>query len=352
MSVATTQNPEGQLPRVDLRSDTVSRPTPAMRKAMAEAEVGDVVFGDDPTVTRLERAVAERLGMEAAMFVPTGTMSNQVALAAQVAPGDAVLMPAFAHVARWEGAGLAAISGAFAVHIPGESGLPPLSAFEAHLYGAHPKAPRVRGMLIENTHNWAGGRAYAASEISEILEWSRRHGLFAHLDGARLMNAAIATKNTPAELARGFTTVSLCLSKGLGAPIGTVLAGPRALMGELDRWRHRLGGGWRQAGLMAAAGLHALEHHVERLADDHARARALAESMVRHEVGRPLHPVETNIVQFEVNPRIGPSLALVQRCIQRGVVFFPTGPQTARLVTHIDVDDAMVRRVDEVFATL
>jgi len=338
--------------RVDLRSDTVSRPGPAMRKAMAEAEVGDVVFNDDPTVNRLEAVVAERLGFEAAMFVPTGTMSNQVALAAQTSPGDAVLMPAFSHVARWEGAGLAAISGAFAVHIPGESGLPGVSAFEAHHYGVHPKAPRVRGVSLENTHNWAGGRAYTSAQLSEVTTWARANGLFLHLDGARLMNAAIATGESAAALAKGFTTVSLCLSKGLGAPVGTCLAAPRALIGELDRWRQRLGGGWRQAGLLAAAGLYALEHHVDRLADDHARATALAELLVKYEVGTPLHPVETNIVQFAVNPRFGTSLSLVSRCIQRGVVFFPTGASTARLVTHLDVDDAMVRHVDEVFATL
>jgi len=338
--------------RVDLRSDTVSRPGPAMRKAMAEAEVGDVVFNDDPTVNRLEAVVAERLGFEAAMFVPTGTMSNQVALAALTSPGDAVLMPAFSHVARWEGAGLAAISGAFAVHIPGESGLPPVSAFEAHHYGSHPKAPRVRGVSLENTHNWAGGRVFSSAQLSEVTAWARANGMFLHLDGARLMNAAIATGESAAALAKGFTTVSLCLSKGLGAPVGTCLAAPKALIGELDRWRQRLGGGWRQAGLLAAAGLYALDHHVDRLADDHARASTLAELLVKHEVGTPLHPVETNIVQFSVHPRFGTSLSLVSRCIQRGVVFFPTGASTARLVTHLDVDDAMVRHVDEVFATL
>lgn len=338
--------------RVDLRSDTVTRPGPAMRKAMAEAEVGDVVFDDDPTVNRLEAVVAERLGFEAALFVPTGTMGNQIALAAQVSAGDAVLMPAFAHVARWEGAGLAVTSGAFAVHLPGESGLPAVSAFEAHHYGPHPKAPRVRGIALENTHNWAGGRAFPAEKISEIVGWASSRGLFGHLDGARLVNAAAATGNTLAELARGFSTVSFCLSKGLGAPMGTVVACANALRPELDRWRHRLGGGWRQAGLVAAAALYALDHHVARVVEDHARAQALAEALTRHEVGRPLHPVETNIVQFEVHPRLGSARALVDRAAARGVIFFPTGPTTARLVTHLEIDDAMVRYADEVFASL
>lgn len=323
-----------------------------MRQAIANAEVGDVVFEDDPTVKRLEAVVAERLGFEAAMFLPSGTMSNQVALAAQVAPGDAVLMPAFAHVARWEGAGLAALSGAFAIHIAGESGLPEVAAFEAHHYGPHPKAPRVRGVSLENTHNWAGGRAYSAAQLAPLKAWASNQGLFLHLDGARLMNAAIATQESAAALARGFSTVSLCLSKGLGAPMGTVLACPRALRPEIDRWRQRLGGGWRQAGLVAAAGLYALEHHVERLAEDHAHALALAESLTRHAIGRPLHPVETNIVQFEVHERFSSSLLLVQAAIARGVTFFPTGPRTARLVTHLDVTSDMIRTADEVFSTL
>jgi threonine aldolase len=337
---------------VDLRSDTVTRPGPAMRKAMAEAEVGDVVFGDDPTVNRLEALVAERLGFETALFVPTGTMGNQVALGALTAPGDAVLMPAFAHVARWEGGGLAATFGVQLVHIPGDDGLPSISAFEAHRYGPHPKAPRPAVLSLENTHNWAGGRAYPAAALAERVDWARRHGMHGHLDGARLMNAAVATGDSAMALARGFTTVSLCLSKGLGAPIGTCIAAPRDLRPTLDRLRHRLGGGWRQAGLLAAAAIYALDHHVARLGDDHARARALAELLVRHEVGTPLHPVETNIVQFAIHPRFGNAKSLVERASARGVHFFPTGELTARLVTHLEVEDAHVRAVDEVFGTL
>jgi threonine aldolase len=337
---------------VDLRSDTVTRPGPAMRKAMAEAPVGDVVFNDDPTVNRLEALVAERLGMETSLFVPTGTMGNQVALGALAGPGDAVLMPAFAHVARWEGAGLAATFGVQPVHIPGDDGLPTVSAFELHRYGPHPKAPRPAAISLENTHNWAGGRAYSASKIAERVTWARQFGLECHLDGARLMNASIATGDSPAELAKGFTTVSLCLSKGLGAPVGTCIGAPKNLRPTLDRLRHRLGGGWRQAGLLAAAALYALEHHIERLADDHARATTLGELLVRHDIGRPLHPIETNIVQFEIHPRFGHAKSLVERALARGVHFFPTGEMTARLVTHLDVDDAALRHVDEVFGTL
>lgn len=340
---------------IDLRSDTVTRPTAAMRKAMAEAEVGDVVFDDDPTVNRLEAVIAERLGFETAMFVPSGTMSNQIGVGVHLAPGDAVLMPAFAHVARWEGGGIAASFGAVMVHIaggPDDDGLPGVAAFERHLYGPHPKAPRPVLMALENTHNWAGGRAYPAARIGEHLAWARGHGLARHLDGARLMNAAAATGNTAAELAAGFDTVSVCFSKGLGAPTGSCLLMPRALREKANRIRHRLGGGWRQAGLLAAAALHALDHHVDRLGEDHVRARALAELLVRHEIGTPLHPVETNIVQFEVHPRFGTSEGLVAKSRAAGVAFFPTGPKTARIVTHLEVDDEAVARVDAAWKSL
>jgi len=339
-------------PPVDLRSDTVTRPTPAMRKAMAEAEVGDVIFGDDPTVNRLEAVVAERLGFEAAMFVPSGTMGNQLGVGALAGPGDAVLLPAFAHVARWEGGGIAATFGALLVHIAGESGLPDVAAFEAHCYGPHPKAPRPAVMALENTHNWAGGRFYRAAEIAARVAWARSRGLACHLDGARLMNAAVASGETPAELAAGFDTVSLCLSKGLGAPIGSCLIGSRDVIARADRLRHRLGGGWRQAGLIAAAALFALEHNVQRLADDHARARALADMLVRHAIGTPLHPVETNIVQFAIDPRFASAQALCALAADRGVLFFPTGAATARVVTHLDFDDDDLARVDAVFASL
>jgi len=339
-------------PVIDLRSDTVTRPSAAMRKAMAEAEVGDVVFGDDPTVNRLEAVTAERLGMEAAMFVPSGTMSNQLGVGALVQAGDAVLIPAFAHVARWEGGGIAATFGAQLVHIAGESGLPEVAAFEAHLYGPHLKAPRPTVMALENTHNWAGGRVFRASEIATRVSWAKSKGLACHLDGARLWNATVATGESAAALAHGFDSVSVCFSKGLGAPIGSCLVGSRELIVKADRLRHRLGGGWRQAGLVAAAALHALEHNVARMADDHARARTLAELLVAHEIGTPLHAVDSNIVQFTVNPRFASSKALVDSATAAGVMFFGTGATTARLVTHLDIDDADIDRIAKVFANL
>lgn len=337
---------------VDLRSDTVTRPSAAMRKVMAEAEVGDVVFGDDPTVNRLEAVVAERLGMEAAMFVPSGTMGNQLGVGALVQPGDAVLLPAFAHVARWEGGGIAATFGALLVHIAGDSGLPAIAAFEAHCYGPHLKAPRPTVMALENTHNWAGGRVYAAADLASRVAWAKSKGLACHLDGARLWNAMVATGESAALLVRGFDSVSVCFSKGLGAPIGSCLVGSRELIAKADRLRHRLGGGWRQAGLVAAAAHYALTHNVERMADDHRRARRLAELLVQHAIGTPLHPVDSNIVQFAVHPRFVSAKALVDSASAAGVMFFGTGPSTARLVTHLDVDDADIDRVADMFATL
>ena len=349
--------------RVDLRSDTVTKPSAAMRRVMAEAEVGDVVFSDDPTVLRLEAVVAERFGMEAAMFVPSGTMSNQLGVGSQAGPGDAVLLPAFAHVARWEGGGIAATFGAQLVHIEGESGLPSIDAFEAHCYGAHPKAPRPALMVLENTHNWAGGRVYTADEVGSRVAWAKARGLATHLDGARIWNASVATGASVETLVAGFDTVSVCFSKGLGAPIGSCLVGRRDVIARADRLRHRLGGGWRQAGLLAAAALYAIEHNVARMADDHRRAAALAELLVKHDIGRPLHAVESNIVQFAVSPRfgtaaggdttaVGTAKALADSASARGVVFLPTGPATARVVTHLEVDDAQLAQVDKVFAEL
>lgn len=336
----------------DLRSDTVTRPTAAMRKVIAEAEVGDVIFGDDPTVNRLEATVAERFGFEAALFVTSGTFGNQLAMGVLAGPGESVLLPDFAHIARWEGGGAAATFGVSLIQVTAPDGLPSLEALNEHAYGPHIKAPTPRVMALENTHNWAGGRAYGAAELGERVAWARARGLACHLDGARIFNAAAATGDAVAELVRGFDTVSVCFSKGLGAPIGSCLLGTREVIRRADRIRHRLGGGWRQAGLLAAAALHALEHHVARLGEDHARARVLAEVLARTGVGRALHPIDTNIVQFAIDARFESATALVQQAAERGLLFFPTGPRTARLVTHLDFDDAALAHATRVFEAL
>jgi threonine aldolase len=205
---------------------------------------------------------------------------------------------------------------------------------------------------LENTHNWAGGRVYSSAELAGHLAWASDRGLGRHLDGARIWNAVVAARQSEAELVRGFDSVSVCFSKGLGAPIGSCLVGSRALVDKADRLRHRLGGGWRQAGILAAAALHAIEHNVARMADDHARARRLAELIAQHDIGRPLHPIESNIVQFSIHPRFSSAMGLVDSACAAGVVFFPTGPATARLVTHLDVDDVDIDFVANVFSSL
>jgi threonine aldolase len=336
--------------QADLRSDTVTRPSPAMRRAMAEAEVGDACFGDDPTVLRLEAAVAERLGKDAAIFVPTGTMSNQIAVAVHTRPGDAVLIDAGAHIARWEAAGAAALSGVQLVMLDGPRGLPTVAQLEAARLPISPKAPRLSLLALENTHNTAGGLAHDALALSLRAVWARALSVGVHLDGARLFNAAVATGDSVVELARQADTVSLCLSKGLGAPVGSVLAGPRALIADADRFRHRFGGGWRQGGILAAAGLYALEHHTSRLAEDHARAAELARALERSGVARVTHPVETNLVCYRIDPAFGTAADHTQRLAARGVLTAPTGPDTGRLVTHRDLDDAAVAYAAQVLA--
>jgi threonine aldolase len=331
--------------QVDLRSDTVTRPTEAMRRAMLAAPVGDVCHGDDPTVARLEAVAAERLGKEAALFVPSGSMSNQIGVAVQTRPGDAVLVEGRAHIAAWEGAGAAASSGVQLCPVVAEDGLPTVAQLAAARFPAYPKAPRLRLLALEDTHNAAGGLAHPAAALAERAAWARAEGLRVHLDGARLFNAAVATGDSAAALSAAVDTVNLCLSKGLGAPIGSILAADRATIAEADRVRHRLGGGWRQAGILAAAGLHALAHHVDRLADDHARARAIAEALAATGIARPAHPVMTNLVCYEVDPAWGTAAELTRALADKDVLVFDTGPTSGRLVTHLDLDDAGVARV-------
>ena len=337
---------------VDLRSDTVTRPGAAMCNAMITAPLGDACYGEDPTVNRLERVIAERLGKEAALFVPTGTMGNQLGLAAHTRPGDGVLCHDRAHVARWEGAGGAANSGVQLMTVAAADGLPTVADLEAVLPPRNVKAPRMTLLALENTHNAAGGVAHGPQALGERTAWARSHGLACHLDGARLFNAAIARGVDVVALAATFDTVNVCFSKGLGAPVGSALAGGRDAIALADRVRHRLGGGWRQAGVLAAAALYALEHNVARLADDHARARLIAEALERGGVARPLHAVETNLVVFGVDPAWGTAQHLVEKLAARGILVAATGPDSGRLVTHLDVDDADVAAVCEAVSGL
>jgi threonine aldolase len=329
--------------RVNLFSDTQTRPTPAMRRAMAEAEVGDEQRLADPTVNALQDRVAELLGHEAALFLPSGTMCNAIGLRLHVRPGgDAVLLEAGSHPIVAEAGGPAAISGAMVQPLRGEGGIFTAGQLEAEL--AHPGdryRARSRVVCVEQTTNMGGGRVWPLETIRGVLEVARAHGMRAHLDGARLLNAVVASGVSAADQARGFDTAWIDFTKGLGAPVGACLAGSRELIDEAWRHKQMMGGAMRQAGIVAAAGLYALDHHVERLADDHENARVLAEGLAEVP-GVSLDPalVETNIVIFEVDD----APALTGALWEAGVEVSPLGPRRVRMVTHLDVDRAGVER--------
>jgi threonine aldolase len=332
--------------RIDLRSDTVTLPGPGMRRAMAEAEVGDDQYGEDPSVNRLQNEVAALLGTDAALFLPSGTMANQVALRSLTRPGDDVLVPADAHLVLYETGGAGANSGVqlSAIGTGGRFGADDVRA--AIKPRGHIVYPPTTLLVAENTHNRAGGIVLDQAELSQAVGVGREHGLATYLDGARLLNAAVASGRSAAELARGFDLISLSLSKGLGAPAGSMLAGSRDVIARAHRYRRMAGGAMRQAGILAAAGSYALAHHVDRLADDHANARLLAAELLRgDDVELDLDKVQTNIVVFGLVERRGvPDAAtFVERCRERGVLLNPLGPRVARAVTHLDVSEAQCR---------
>ncbi len=325
-------------PPIDLRSDTVTRPTAAMRRAMAEAEVGDDVYGEDPTVKALERRTAELLGKEAALFVPSGTMANQIAVGLHTSPGDELLCDPTAHIYVWEGGGIARLWGATTRTVDGHHGLLSRVALEGKIRPEDGHYVRSRLVCLENTHNRGGGHVYPIAAVAEIAAWTREHGLALHLDGARLMNAVIATGLAAREWARHFDTVSICFSKGLGAPVGSAIAGPAEAIRKAHRLRKVLGGGMRQAGIIAAAALYALEHNVERLADDHANAQFLARAVAATD-GLALESgtVETNLVWIAVDPILGTAADLGAKLRAKGVLISALGARVLRACTHLDV---------------
>jgi threonine aldolase len=320
---------------IDLRSDTVTRPTPGMREAMARAEVGDDVYGEDPTVNALQERVAALLGKEAGLFVPSGTMANQVSLGVLTRPGDEIVCDQGSHCISFESGALAALWGVQARTLVTERGLLEPAAVDAAIRPAHEVFPRTRVVEIENTHNRGGGAVYPLERVRALGLLARARGLHLYLDGARLMNACAASGHRPAEYAAEATVASICLSKGLGAPAGSLVCGPRDLVAEARRLRKRLGGGMRQAGVLAAAGLYALDHHVERLTEDHENARRLADGIVA--LGGTLaFAVETNLV-FASFGR--PAAGIVPRLAREGVLANAEGsrPELMRFVTHLDV---------------
>ena len=321
---------------IDLRSDTVTKPTPAMRQAMAEADVGDDVLGDDPTVKELERRTAELLGKEAAVFVPSGTMANQVAIRCHTQPGDEMLVDANAHIYWYEAGGSAALSGVICRVLPGERGVFSATDVRAALRPRDVHFPPTRLLAVESTHNRGGGAIWPLEQIKEVCSVALEAGLRTHLDGARLWNASAATGIPESEYARSFDSVSVCFSKGLGAPIGSSLAGSRELVENARRFRKQFGGGMRQVGIVAAGALYALAHHRERLADDHANAKRLAMDLskvpgIRLDVDR----VETNMVYFDLERRSAAQMA--ERLKAMGVLVLQTGESTIRAVTSLAV---------------
>jgi threonine aldolase len=327
---------------VDLRSDTVTKPTPAMRAAMADADVGDDVYGEDPTVNALEREVAELLGHEAGLYVPSGSLGNQLGLRLLAKPGEEIVCDVTAHIARAELGAAAAFSGITFRTWPSERGVLDVDAVRALIApDAGPYLVSTVAIAVENTHNFGGGTVQPADALADIVTLARDNRLGLHLDGARLWNAHVATGTSLRELAAPFDTVSVCLSKGLGAPVGSVLVASADRIAEARVWRKRYGAGMRQAGILAAAGRHALAHHLERLADDHARAARLADAL-------GAAPTQTNIVVLHADD----APAVAGKAREEGVLVSALGPHFLRLVTHLDVDDAGVDHAVEVLGRL
>ena len=336
---------------IDLRSDTVTKPTPAMRQAMMEAEVGDDVYGEDPTVNRLEQRAAEITGKEAALFVPTGTMGNTIAVKIHTEHGQEVICDARAHLLNYELAMLAWFSGCVARPIAGEDGLLTWEQIKREIRPPGPHWAPTGLIEIENTHNMAGGTVYPLSAIREICAGAHERGLKVHMDGARVFNASAATGVPVRDIVAPADTVMFCLSKGLGAPVGSLLAGTADAIARGRLYRKRLGGGMRQAGVLAAAGLVALEETPKRLADDHNNAKFLAEGLARLR-GFQVDPakVVTNIVVFNVSGTKLPSAEISVRLKQRGVLINPINEREMRAVTHYDVDRAACEKALEALA--
>jgi len=334
---------------IDLRSDTVTKPTGPMRQAMMEAEVGDDVFGEDPTVNALQEKVARLLGKEAALFVASGTMANQLAIKAHTQPGDEVIAEASSHTLNFEGGAGAILSGIQFFPLPGKRGIFTADQVEAAIRPDDVHFPTSRLVVIENTHNRGGGSVFPLSTIQEISEVARHRGLCLHMDGARLWNACTASGISPARYAAPFDSVSVCLSKALGCPVGSLVAGTVDFIKRVHRFRKVVGGGTRQAGILAAAGIYALDHHLDRLEEDHRKAQRLARGLASIP-GLICHPeeVETNILYFDVSPS-GKSAAEVAAALKgRGVLVLPTGPSQIRAVTHLDIsseeiEEALIR---------
>jgi threonine aldolase len=334
---------------IDLRSDTVTKPTPAMREAMARAPVGDDVYGEDPTVNRLQDVMANMLGKAAALFVPSGIMANQLAIRVQTQPGNEVIIDSRAHIVRYEHGAAAALAGVQLYGISTARGVLSAEQVEGAIRPRDPYHPITALICLENTHNSGGGSIYPLAAMAAIRAVAQSHGIPVHLDGARLFNAVVATGVSAADYAAHADTVSVCLSKGLGAPVGSLIAGPEAIVERLRRLRRMYGGGMRQAGILAAAGLYALEHHIARLKVDHDHAKRLARGLHKIDgIAIKTDEVESNIVIFELTD--GRKAGEVTHALSaKGVRVNAVGPHSIRAVTHLDVSTDAIDRALEAF---
>ena len=334
---------------IDLRSDTMTKPTVAMRQAMANAEVGDDTFGEDPTVNRLQEKLATMLGKEAAVYVPSGSMSNQIGVRVHCGPGDEFLCEAGCHIYNYEQGAFAQLSGVVGRTVEGEYGVLRVEQLVDLIRPENIHLVRTKLVCLENTHNRGGGRVLPYDGVERISQWARKNGVAMHLDGARLFNAQVATGIAAADWAKHFDTVSVCFSKGLGAPVGSALAGTREAMNRALRHRKLFGGTMRQAGVIAAGALYALENHIDRLAEDHANAKRLA-AAIREIDGLELRPAEidTNLVIYHVDPRLGTAPDFSARLKRRGLLISAFGGQMMRAVTYLGISAADVDRAAEI----
>lgn len=331
---------------IDLRSDTVTKPTEAMKAAMMATKVGDDVFGEDPAVNALEAKTAEMFGMGAGLFCPSGTMTNQIAIKVHTQPGDEVICDELSHIYQYEGGGIAFNSGCSMKLLHGDLGRVSPEDIKAAINPDDVHKPVSKMVSIENTMNKGGGACYTLKQMQAISETCKTHDLNLHLDGARIFNALIATNLAPADLHGLFDSISICLSKGLGIPVGSVLLGSKEFIKKARRVRKVLGGGMRQAGFLAAAGIYALDHHVERLSEDHKRAKELGNILSKLSFVESTIPVESNIVVATLKPSF-PLEAFLEKLLAKNIKAVPFGPQQVRFVTHLDIDDAMVARVKD-----
>ena len=334
---------------IDLRSDTVTKPSPDMRVAMAQADVGDDVIDLDPTVERLQNLCAEMLGKEAAIYMPSGSMTNQIAIRLHCVPGDEFICETNCHIYNYEQAAFAQLSGLATHTVEGEFGVLHVDQLRELIRPDNDHMVRTRLVTLENTHNRGAGRIQPYQHVVDICRWAADNRLRRHLDGARLFNAVVATGIPAAQWAQHFDTVSVCFSKGLGAPVGSALAGPRDLIRLARRQRKVFGGGMRQCGIIAAGALYALQHNVNRLAEDHVHAQILAQA-IREAHGLRLRPdqIDTNMVIFEVDPALGTAADFAAALQQQGVLVLHTSLTRIRAVTHLDVHEADVRQAGEI----